>query len=543
MDFNIETLPFLALYAETHFKFFRFFPSFLYQKQPEIIFDSPKRISPDKDIPVMLICNDIDQYPIDIINVRISISQSGSSKVVLDETDISRYRIDHPYNNQSHVYLFFLSYYLFDPGCYSINGIITYKDKASGRERIVINDNLRTSSKNALTGFIAEDQYPGSDWCIFGDLHVHSQYSRSHVEFGPPVKVLDIIAATSGLSFIGITDHSYDLACTMENYLKSDPDFKQWESIRSDIHANRKSYRTTVILGEEISTCNTKNRVIHLGALGINEYIPGSKDGARKQTESTTTEPNIAEATQNINKQGGVSFAAHPGARSRIMQRIFLKRGTWRSEDIHPDLHAYQAANNGFTNSWYRARKLWIQTLLQKRKLPLIAGNDSHGDFNRYRSLGIPFMTVSENFYRYLSYVRTGIYSRDKKEESILSAIKSGRTFITNGPFLTISSTESADDCIISHHDFSLEKNCVFVIGTSTYEFGTPRILRIFRGCYQTKQENLLKLISYDKQQFRVTDKITLDAENGAGYIRASLICITDDGSQTMAVTSPVYIK
>jgi hypothetical protein len=65
----------------------------------------------------------------------------------------------------------------------------------------------------------------------------------------------------------------------------------------------------------------------------------------------------------------------------------------------------------------------------------------------------------------------------------------------------------------------------------------------VFRGCYVTNEEKLLKLVTYDKPQFRVTEKISLDTENGPGYIRTSLMCIKDGGEQTMAVTSPVYLR
>ena len=50
-------------------------------------------------------------------------------------------------------------------------------------------------------------------------MHVHSQYSQSHVEFGPPLKVIDEMANACGLDFTAVTDHSYDLSCAMDDYL------------------------------------------------------------------------------------------------------------------------------------------------------------------------------------------------------------------------------------------------------------------------------------------------------------------------------------
>ena len=540
MNFDITALPFLALYAETHFRFFRFFPSFLYQKQPEVLFDMPKRVNPGKDVPVLLICNDIDKFPIEIKNVTITASQNRSTKIVFNESNIDTYLIDHPLKNYCTVYLFPLAINLFTPGNFAINGRVIVKQK--NKEIIILNDNLKTSSKSALTGTVAEDKLPGNEWCLYGDLHVHSQYTRSHVEFGPPVKAIDTMASASGLSFIGITDHSYDLSCSMENYIKPDPSLHLWKSLSDEILTEKNSYETTMILGEEISSCNNKNRVVHLGALGIKEFIPGSKDGARKQIKSLQKEPNITEAIDIINKQGGISFAAHPGAKSKIMQKIFLKRGVWSASDVHKDLNAFQAVNSGFSDTWYRARKLWIALLLQGRKLPLIAGNDSHGDFNRYRSIGTPFLSISENFKRHFAYATTGIYGKDTQKDSLLEAIKNGKTFITTGPYLGICSTESPKDSIISHSESLPEKSDIFIIGISTHEFGIPKLLNIFRGYYKTKEEKLIHSVSYSENLLRITNKVSLDSEKGPGYLRAALVCIKEDGTRTMAVTSPCYL-
>lgn len=541
MNPEISTIPFLALYAETHFRFFRGFPSFLYQKEPEILFDMPKRIEPGKNVPVLLICNDMDTFPVDIIGVTLIVSQNRQSKIVFNETDIAKYLIDHPYKRHCPVYLFSIDNKLFTPGAFSVNGKVVIKKK--NKQIVVLNDNLKTSSKSALTGFIADELLPGHEWCLYGDLHVHSQYTRSHVEFGPPVKAIDTMASVSGLSFVGITDHSYDLACRMENYLQPDPDLQLWKSLSNEILSGKNNYKTTIILGEEISTCNRKKRVVHLGALGIKDFIPGSKDGARKQAKPLPKEPDIPEAINIIEKQGGISFAAHPGARSRLMQKIFLKRGIWDIRDVYKNLHAFQAVNSGFLKSWYRARKLWITILLERRKLPLIAGNDSHGDFNRYRSLGKPFLTIHENFERHFGYAVTGIYNTNNDNESLLDAIKNGKTFVTNGPFLGISATDRPEDSIVSHFDNPVEKKELYILGKCSNEFGTPRLLNIFRGYYKTKKEKCIHSISYSGNLLRITEKITLDSEGGPGYLRAEFTCIKEDGKRNIATTSPCYFK
>jgi len=540
MDLHPVSIPFLALYAETHFRFFRLFPSLLFKKEPELYFDTPKRLEPGKEMPVMLICNDIDRFPVEISDVTISLSQQGSTRIVLKEPDPQKYLLDHPFHKSCSVYLFSLAANLFTPGRFSINGTVTIR--RGSKKSVIINDNLYTSSKLSFTGVIATDHLPGHEYCLYGDLHTHSQYSRSHVEFGPPLRIIDEMAAASGLSFCGITDHSYDLACCIDDYLKIDPDITLWHTQMNELRFGANARKTVIIPGEEISTRNKKNCIIHLGALGISRYIPGSRDGARRHPKKALqNELDCAQAIHTIEKQGGISFAAHPGARSGILQRIFLKRGTWSSEDISANLNAFQAVNNGFSPSWYRSRKLWISGLLMGRKLPLIAGNDAHGDFNRYRAISVPFLSIYENQGRYFGFARTGIYSTNSSEKSILDAVKNGRTFITTGPFLGISSTESPADILISHDTLKPGKNELYCHGISTPEFGLPRILNIFRGYYNLNKEKLLRSISYTAGNYRVCEKIAPDPENGEGYLRAELVCIKDDGMEFRAVTSPCY--
>lgn len=540
---NTETvaLPFLALYAETHFRFFRFFPSYLFRKQPEILFDIPRRVEAGHDVPVLLIINDIDRFPVDITHVSVSVSQNGMSTVALSLDSICAYEIDHRFRFQSAVYLFEVPHSLFSSGVFHLNGKVTFRQR--NRLHTVINDNLPTSSKLPFTGFIASNHLPAHSWCAYGDLHVHSQYSQSHVEFGPPISIIDHFAAVSGLSFIGITDHSYDLECALENYLQRDPAHKRWNAFVEDIDNNRKPYRTRVICGEELSVLNCKKKVVHLGALGVKSFIQGSLDGARnKSLFSTDTDQNyIPQALDQIKRQGGISFAAHPGARCGFLHSLLLHRGRWHERDTEQEVDAFQAVNSGFSRSWYAGRTLWINALLKGKKLPLIAGNDAHGDFNRYRAIDIPFIKIYEHFSRHFGCARTGIYGKNHQTvPSILVAIKEGRTFVTTGPFLCISADNSIDKNVISHTPLQTDQSSLCVIGTSTDEYGTIEKLRVFRGYYNLKKEKIISMFSYNHQELEIRENIT--PNSAPGYIRAELICRKSDGTDTMAVTSPCYI-
>lgn len=394
------------LYAETHFRFFRFFPSLIYKKAPEIIFDLPRRLEPGYDLPVILIINDIDRFPVECISVDITISKPPKTTQLFQFQNIKKHIITHPFPSQSAIYLFTIPRNKLADGNNFINCAATIKKQKKNIK--ILNDNLFGSSKLSFSCFLADCSLPGHNFASYGDLHVHSQYSQSHVEFGAPVFVIDLFSKSYGIDFVAITDHSYDLACSMENYLKPDDQLKRWVSILEEISKNTKN---TLVLGEEISCLNSKRKAVHLCGIGLKNFIYGTLDGARKNNKmknQLTIESSIAQ----VHDQQGVAFAAHPGSKAKWLQQVFLNRGTWKKCDISLKLDGVQAINNGFDKSWDSAKKLWIKELLKGHKLSLAAGNDSHGDFNRYRYLAIPFISIKELFNRYFGNSITGIYSK-----------------------------------------------------------------------------------------------------------------------------------
>lgn len=536
MDSGIQAIPLLALYAETHFRFFRFFPSFLYRRQPEALFDMPARIAPGRDIPVMLMLNDIDKYPVDIEQVTIDIYQSGSVVRSLCSSDVGEYAITHPLQHQSHVYMFDFPADSLSPGRFLVNGRVRFRQGRRTYE--VLNDNLPTSSKAMLQCRMAKQDLPGSNLCCYCDLHVHSQFSQSHVEFGPPVSVIDRMAYSYGLSCVAITDHSYDLCCSKDNYLEPDDTTQRWHMLRNTLE--NKEFHTVVILGEEVSVLNGRGKTVHLGALGTREFVPGKRDGGRRNFRKNN-DLTIQNAVDLVAAQNGISYAAHPGSRPSRPHRLFLGRGKWKECDVCDNLLGFQAFNSNTTSCWYRARKLWTGLLSKGRRIPLLAGNDAHGDFNRYRSIKVPFVQIGEAFDRHLSYFRTGIYGAHLKESGILDGIRSGRSFVTNGPFLTLSRSSDPSDTMVSNTPLPEGISSISAVSTSSYEFGALSHLRIFRGRLDCGKEFLVRSIPFEKQGFSHVVELPLERENGPGYMRAELVCRRDDGAESLAATSPCY--
>jgi len=457
---NIPFLP-IALYAETHFRFWGWSPSLLFRKDPEIIFDLPRRLVPEyKYLPLALLVNDIHKYPVQIESIQITLSQNGGKPKILDfsKDDIEKSLLNHPLEKQMNAFILNIPRSEFALGELFVNACLKYRKIKKGRvgKRIttVLNDNLVTSTKLPFRCFIADEKYPGYEQCGFGDVHSHSQFSRSHVEFGPPIEMIDKMCAACGLNFAAVTDHSYDLACLPEDYLRQDKELRLWGMYRAEMarydhpvsFADTPGNGTVIIIpGEEISVVNNRGDVVHLCGLGISEYIPGTLDGARKNVHFKK-QLTIKEAVDEVNRQGGVSFAAHPGSQAGLMQRFFLGRGNWEEQDLIEGLGGIQAVNSGFFESWKRGKDLWISMLQKGHKIPILAGSDAHGDFNRYRAVGKPFLQIYEGAERYMGFVRTGIYGKPKNfkgSKDIIDGIKNCATFLTNGPCVNLRFTFS----------------------------------------------------------------------------------------------------
>lgn len=528
------TIPPLFLYAETHFRFFPFFPSLLFKRQPEVVFDVPCRCALQKDLPIMLMVNDVHLFPAEVKDVKVTVSQREKPPVLFNFPSPRFCIVKHELESQATIFIFTIARGRLPQGRIFINCKATLACR--GRTIEVLNDNFFSSSQLPFTCFIADEDFPAHGSCSYGDLHIHSQFSQSHVEFGPPVSVIDLAADACGLDFIAITDHSYDLACSLENYLELDKSYSRWRALLSVMS---KPHKTISILGEEISSYNSRNRAVHLCGLGLNKIIPGSADGARRNAPDTLK---LEKAIQSVHSQAGLAIAAHPGSKFGFFQRLLLNRGMWLQSDMALELDAVQAVNNGFNHSWLESKKLWTNELLKGRKLPIVAGNDSHGDFNRYRCIGTPFVAISENFFRHLAFARTGLYRKVSSQSDVLSAIKAGETFVTSGPFIGISSSESTDRGLISNAEKIVSADGATVVILSSYEFGKPDNLFVYYGEVGARSERIIFSKRY-KDNYKIIDQFPLASVTKRGYLRAEISCLKEDGASTFAATSPCYVS
>ena len=540
LSINEMYLPFLYLYAEIHYRFFPFLPSLLFKREPEVLFDIPNRIGPGDDLPVLLIINDLGRFPAEPEQVTISVSNPLQGTTLHRFSKLIQYEIDLPFKRFQQAFIFPVPKSELPFGKLYINAKVTLKNQR--RMWTVLNDNLNTSSKHAFGCFRSDNSLPGSDLCLYGDIHVHSQFSQSHVEFGPPLEVIDRMAKSCGLSFIGITDHSYDLACKIDNYLIEDQLLERWK-LQKKILADQSRFQTIMLQGEEISCQNNQGATVHLGALGTSEFIPGSRDGARRKLYFKQ-QLTIKQAINEIHRQGGIAFASHPGSQASLLKRLFLHRGEWSTRDLCVPIDGIQAFNNGLNKSWTKGKELWINILRQGHRVPLFAGNDAHGDFSRYRAVEKPFFRIHENFQRFMGYGKTGIYGKATTSKGILQLLKQGSTFITTGPYLSINYSKNPTDFLISNAPSQKPINTIYINALSTPEFGRLEKITLYSGSFhgEKHEENILVSILKEKSY---AVQIPFDTVNllPGNYLRAEVATILEDGERRIAFTSCCFIK
>ena len=511
------TVPLLMAYAEIHFRFFPLFPSLLFKREPEIVFDIPGRLDPGKDLPIILILNDVQRFPTTVLDVTVAVFTKSKQQRLFNFTNLQNYELDHSFQTQLRAFVFVIQRHELPEEDVFINATLSIR---KGRKRkIILNDNLFSSSKLPFTCRISTISLPGNGLCVYGDLHNHSVYSQSHVEYGPPLDIFDLMADTSGLSFLAITDHSYDLACKKENYLVQDQSLMKWNTFGEEFN---KIFRTTMIQGEEISCLNSKGNVVHLCGIGIHDFIPGTLDGARKERKFFQ-QLTISKAVEEIHKQGGIAFAAHPGSLAGLLQNLFLHRGVWSQEDMGEYLDGVQALNSGYNKSWERGKSLWINMLQRGIRVPVLAGNDAHGDFNRYRAISVPFLRIYEGFQRFMGYGKTGIYGRNRSAKEILNRIRNGSTFISTGPYVSINYNLSPQSSAISTRDIAHNTNELYIHALSTAEFGYIEKVTLITGKQGSKQEKTVLVRHYPQTTYEINETFSLSDIERPCYLRAEV--------------------
>jgi len=523
----VSFLP-VFTYAEIHYRI-PFFKGFLYRKQPEIIFDTPHRIQSD-DLPVLLMIKDADRYPVKLLDVTVMVKSPVSGKTLAkkswdEKIDISK--------------KWFIRIFNLDVRLWKDERILV-ECRAIFQIRnqtvTVKNDNYRTVSHADFSVFIDSEPLPAPEGWIWGDLHCHSSWTEDQVEFGVPANAIEPIALQMGISFCALAEHSYDLDDLEGTWTERDPNFPKWKNSRETIRdLNARSSNFRIIPGEEVSTDSGTGKNVHMVVLNDDRYYPGEGDALEKSL-AKPSELYYGKILESVPEKALV-FAAHPYADPPFFHEIGLKRGAWNYWDSHRKLDGLQFMNGIMDGEYERGKHEWIRQLLRGRHSYVYAGNDSHGNFNRYRQIYMPMFCMNEKSTQKFGEHRTGIKaSLTENVDSLTARLKTGKVISTNGPFANITISDMTGQELFIGNNV-LNPQSISVQAISSRYFGNLRQIRLFLGDLEHKREILYRTISSLSAFNRKTITIPLENLPTCGYFRAEV----ETNQNKIALTNPIW--
>ena len=528
-------LPFI-LYAETHYKFKGIY-SRLFKNEPEIVADAPFRIDPGQAIPILLLVKDAHRFPIEILNILIEIKQNDK---LISKTSIPLNLSI--YDNRFWHRVFYLDKPTNFFGAVTIDVQITIK--VNGKIKKYYNDNYRISSHQPLQVYLAKDPLPRFKNWYFGDFHYHSNYTEDQVEFGAPLAATIEMARAIGLNFFAVTDHSYDLDDHEDSWVENDHDIPKWHKFLNEVDELNSRLSDFVLLpGEEVSAGNYRNRNIHLLIIHNKKFLPGKGDSAERWLR---TKPDLS-LDQIFNKidEDALAIAGHPEMPTPFLQWLLIRRGQWNWQDFqHHKLNGIQIWNGENDRSFYQGSDKWVRLLLEGKKLSLIAGNDAHGNFNRFRQIGFPFFTFRESYTQLFGNMRTAVKSMTPLSLSeTIQAVKRNHVLVSNGPVLDVHLQNEVGKRVTIGDEIEGQNFKILVKAKSTEEFGRLESIQLLFGNLASKQEiPLLRITTFSHPyEFLMEQLLPYLSENG--YLRLELSAKKSDNSITRCMTNPIWFR
>lgn len=518
----------VLLYAEMHYRL-KWLRGRLYKKQPEIVFDTPRRIQTDH-LPVVLLIKDAHWFPIALKEVSLTITSPFNPELCEKQVFTENVTVDRQWFTRE----YHLDVTKFRDHHLNINCVAIAE--CDGHSLIVHNDNYAGLSQAALCVFIDSESLPAEPGWLWGDLHSHSQWTTDQVEFGLPPATLPVLAGAMGLSYCGLVEHSYDLDDQPDSWTKNDPQVRKWSAYRQAIQAINASRNDFIIIpGEEVSVDNGLGHNVHLAVLNNPEFFPGSGDSL-EHSAGFASEMTYQRVLEKADAQALI-FAAHPLTRPPLSQRIIARRGIWSQHDHLSRLDGWQILNGDSESEFGAGRYCWVQKLLGGRRSFIYAGNDAHGNFNRFRQVKIPLLKMHENERQVFGEFRTGVRADLAAGcEALVANLRSGPVIVSNGPFINITAGDAhqrryAIGQTLLHQPLNLD-----ITALSTNYYGAIRRIRIFLG---RPDEHREEIISFEISSgvYRKILHLPVNDLPASGYFRAEI----ETKNAKFALTNPIW--
>jgi len=523
-------LPLTALvpvfqYCEIHYKL-PWFKGFLFKKEPEILFDVPKRVTGTK-LPVMLLVKDSSKYPVHLENIEIQFWKNGVA--------IKKHQIKF---NKSLAQLFFSEIFMVDikdhlNHQFVVRCIVNLR-QSSGMKKI-INHNLTKKFPSDFVVVSDNEKIDVPENWISGDLHVHSNYTEDQVEFGAQLPNYIEIGKARGLNFVAAVDHSYDLDDVPGTFNFKDSNFTKWKNFKAEVKdLNIKTENFTIIPGYELSVDNGLGENVHMAVLNNDEIFHGTGD-AMENYKSYPSENYYRTVLDKLDKKA-MAYAAHPNVPQKFLHRKILKRGEWNSKDFTDKLAGYQIMNGKKSEEFEKGKAVWVEKLLSGKRVNIFAGTDAHGNFNYNLSIKYPLLSMEKTdehiFGEYFSYINC----ESNDVQSIIDGMKAGKIILSEGPFVNLKIDGNNSSFGIGDEVNFLPES-IRIMANSNSHFGDIESIRLIVGNSKEKHEQSLELHDINKKNYE--RELGIKLNNSDCYIRAEMS--TNKGK--IALTNPIWLK
>lgn len=532
--------PFLLLpvflYAEIHYRIWHLFSRY-FKREPEIFADVPFRMRVGTSLPVFICIKDADRYPVRLKNIKVVTGRQNRD--LIGEKSYGDMLIADS--------LWYDILFCALEGCQQTIEIdVTISYTCRGKSKKCVNDNYKLTSHLPFRVFCDAHPRPRLTGWVFGDMHTHSHLTSDHVEFGAPFQVSATMAKAMELDFFASADHSYDLDDRLDNYLINDPALPKWRALWQDVEKFNEQNKDFVIMpGEELSAGNSRSENVHHLIFNNRRFFEGRGDSAEKWLH-TKPQITIDKVIAQLEK-AALSFAAHPVYQPPVLQKLLINRGIWHDEDLAlPGLDGVQFWNGDKQHFLEIGLPKWIELLLSGYKLTLIAGTDAHGNYNRFRQIGTPHLTMREEQREIFGTSMTGVFVEGELSlDSLIDGLKKGRVVVTDGPVAVLRfrpaspnfEREAADDVHIGDCTAARD-GAVYIEACSTPSFGEFTKIELFIGDVATKKETRRCLVT-PSGSFRVLKEVPLQCPQ-PGYIRLQVETGIDNRSY-LCLTNPIF--
>lgn len=519
----------LWLYAEIHCRL-PLLRGILFKKEPEIIFDTPFRVQSDH-LPVLLLIKDAHWFPVTLKKVAIQVFASSRqllrTYLFSEETPIQQKW----YSREYHLDLAPFKGQTVTLNCQA-------EIQQGRRTRVIINDNYPQVSHAPFRVYLDPEHLPTADGLVWGEIHAHMRWTEDQVEFGVPPEHYPSLGRAMGLAFTAILEHSYDLDDRLDSWTKSDPSIPKWHEMQAAIaELNRRNSDFCLIPGEEVSVDNGLGINVHMGVLNAPQFFYGSGDCLERRA-GYPSESHYRRIVESLPEEA-LAFAAHPFFRPPLSHRLIIRRDVWNHHDRLNSLSGYQLINGKLSPDVFDCLNIWRQTLLEGYHFRIFAGNDAHGNFNRFRQLVIPFFKMIEKNSQIFAEFMTGVAAPSTySPAAFVQALKTRPLIVSNGPALTLHLTEERSMAVIGETLPVKPQSLSYQFNSSDY-CGHLKNLRLYLGDLEARREQLFKEYDFAAGLTRSQQTIGLGDLPRRGYFRAE----GKTRSGKVVFTNPVWYR